>query len=62
MQGSGNLAVKLICVLAVAAVMLPVGSYAMPYLPDAIEGTPFHALEAMVTATLGLSLYSMLAG
>ena len=27
-----------------------------------IEGTPFHAIEAMVSATLGLSLYSRLAG
>jgi hypothetical protein len=33
-----------------------------PYIADEIGGTPFKALEAMVSATLGLGLYTALFG
>lgn len=47
---------KVICVLLVAAVMLPVGRWVYPHLGDALSGTQFETLEAVVGASLGFGL------
>ena len=47
---------KVICVLLVAAVMLPVGRWVYPHISEALNGTQFEALEAVVGASLGFGL------
>ena len=51
---------KLICVALVAAVLLPGGPYLFPYLHGELSGTQFEALEAVVSASLGFGIFSML--
>ena len=50
---------KVICVLLVAAVMLPLGRWVYPHIGEALSGTQFEALEAVVGASLGLGLSSL---
>lgn len=47
---------KLICVLLVAAVLMPVGRWVYPHISDALSGIQFEALEAVVGASLGFGL------
>lgn len=54
--------VQLICVVAVAAVMLPLGGWVYPYVASEIGTFQFEAVEAMVSAALGFGLYAVLFG
>ncbi|KQZ00605.1 hypothetical protein ASD45_06865 [Pseudolabrys sp. Root1462] len=49
---------KLICVVLVAAIMLPLGRWVYPHISQALNGTQFEALEAVVGASLGFGLSS----
>ncbi len=51
--------IKLLCVALVAAVMLPFGRMLFPHLGGDISGTQFHALEAVISATLGFGIYGV---
>jgi hypothetical protein len=53
--------IRLLCVALVAAVMLPLGSAVFPYVSHALDGTQFQALEAVLSATLGFGIYSLIA-
>jgi hypothetical protein len=55
-----KLMVKLLCVGLVAAVMLPAGSLLFPHVSDALSGVQFHALEAVLSTTLGFGLSALL--
>jgi len=50
---------KLLCVALVAAVMLPAGSALFPYVSHALTDMQFQAIEAVVSATVGFSIYSI---
>jgi hypothetical protein len=54
------LMVRLLCVALVAAVMLPLGSTLFPYVSHQLDGTSFQALEAVISATLGFGISSLL--
>lgn len=59
--GSGmdrGLIVKLLCVSFVAAIMLPFGSMAFPFVSDVMSGPQFLAIEAIIGATLGFGISS----
>jgi hypothetical protein len=51
---------KLLCVAFVAAVMLPVGHLLFPYVSHELSGIQFQAIEAVVSATVGFGIYSVL--
>ena len=51
---------KVICVLLVAAVMLPFGRWVYPHISEALSGPQFEAIEAVVGASLGLGLSALL--
>ena len=51
---------KLLCVAFVAAIMLPVGNILFPYVSDELSGMQFQAIEAVVSATVGFGIYSVL--
>jgi hypothetical protein len=53
--------IRLLCVALVAGVMLPLGSAVFPYVSHALDGTQFQALEAVLSATLGFGIYSLIA-
>jgi hypothetical protein len=53
------LIVKLLCVAMVAAVMLPVGRMIFPYFGGELSGMQFHALEAMVSTTVGFGIFAI---
>jgi hypothetical protein len=53
--------IRLLCVALVAALMLPLGSAVFPYVSHALDGTQFQALEAVLSATLGFGIYSLIA-
>jgi hypothetical protein len=53
--------IRLLCVALVAAVMLPLGNAVFPYVSHALDGTQFQALEAVLSATLGFGIYSLIA-
>jgi hypothetical protein len=55
------LLIRLLCVALVAGVMLPLGSAIFPYVSHALDGTQFQALEAVLSATLGFGIYSLIA-
>ncbi|MGA7021633.1 MAG: hypothetical protein WB036_02415 [Pseudolabrys sp.] len=52
---------KLLCVAFVAAVMLPTGGFLFPYVSQDLSGMQFQAIEAVVSATLGFGISSVLA-
>ena len=54
------LLVRLTCVALVAAVMLPLGSAVFPYVSHALDGTAFQALEAVISATVGFGISSLI--
>jgi hypothetical protein len=55
------LLIRLLCVALVAAVMLPLGNAIFPYVSHQLDGTQFQALEAVLSATLGFGIYSLIA-
>ena len=56
-----GLIVKLLCVSFVAAIMLPFGILAFPLFSDVLSGPQFLAIEAIVGATLGFGISSVIA-
>ncbi len=51
---------KLLCIGLVAAVMLPLGRLLFPYVSAELSRMQFHAIEAVVSATVGFGLYGVL--
>jgi hypothetical protein len=51
---------RLLCVAFVAALMLPVGRLLFPYVSHELTGIQFQAIEAVVSATLGFGISSIL--
>ena len=47
---------RLLCVAVVAAIMLPLGGQVFPYVSDILSGPQFHAIEAVVGATVGFGI------
>ncbi len=56
-----GLIVKLLCVSAVAAIMLPFGNLAFPLFSDLLSGPQFLAIEAIVGASLGFGISAAIA-
>ena len=54
-----SLILKLLCIALVAAVMLPLGGLIFPYVSANLSQLEFHAIEAMVSATLGFAIYGL---
>ena len=50
---------RILCVMLVAAVMMPLGHTVYPYLSDVLSGTQFHVLEAVLSATGGFGIYAI---
>ena len=51
---------RLLCVAVVAAIMLPVGHMLFPYVSDELTGIQFQAIEAVVSATVGFGISSII--
>jgi len=51
---------RLLCVALVAALMVPLGQALFPYVSHALTGIQFQAIEAVVSATLGFGISSIL--
>ena len=51
---------RLLCVALVAAIMLPLGRLLFPYVSHDFTGFQFQAIEAVVSATLGFGISSIL--
>jgi len=51
---------RLLCVALVAALMLPLGQALFPYVSHELTGIQFQAIEAVVSATLGFGISSIL--
>jgi hypothetical protein len=51
---------RLLCVALVAALMLPLGGALFPYVSHELTGIQFQAIEAVVSATLGFGISSIL--
>jgi hypothetical protein len=56
------LVAKLICVAAIAVIMLPVGGMLLPHVSNMMGSTEFKTLEAVVSAGLGYGLYIAMFG
>lgn len=50
---------KLVCVLLVAAIMMPAGRWIYPHISDALSGTQFETLEAVIGASLGFGISAL---
>ena len=55
-----DMLMRLLCVALVAALMLPFGQALFPYVSHELTGTQFQAIEAVVSATLGFGISSIL--
>jgi hypothetical protein len=53
---------KIACVTVVVCVVFPLGQAIFPLVSTAIGSGLFGAIEALLTATLGFGLYTMLFG
>jgi len=51
---------RLLCVALVATLMLPLGQALFPYVSHELTGIQFQAIEAVVSATLGFGISSIL--
>jgi hypothetical protein len=51
---------RLLCVAVVAAIMLPLGRMLFPYVSPELSGMQFHAIEAVVSATVGFGISSVI--
>jgi hypothetical protein len=56
-----TLLIRLLCVGLVAGVMLPLGNVLFPYVSHQLDGTQFQTLEAVISASLGYGIYSLIA-
>jgi hypothetical protein len=54
--------IKVACVLLILCVVFPLGQMIFPMVADAIDELQFGALEAVLTTSLGFTLYSSLFG
>ncbi len=54
------LLMRLLCVALVAAVMIPLGNAVFPYVSAQLDGTQFQAIEAVLSATLGFGIHSLI--
>lgn len=61
-MGKNSVLVKVACVGLVATVMFPVGRMLFPYIGPEMGTVAFGAVEAVLSATLGFSIYSALFG
>jgi hypothetical protein len=52
--------IKLLCVALVAAIVLPAGRLLFPYVSHELTGMQFQAIEAVLSATVGFGIYSIL--
>ena len=52
---------RILCVIMVAAVMLPAGGMLFPYVSHLLSGIQFQAIEAVVSASLGFGISSIFA-
>jgi hypothetical protein len=50
---------KILCIAAVAAVMLPIGGMLFPYVSAELSQIQFQAIEAVISATVGFGLYGI---
>ncbi len=55
-----TLITRLLCVALVAAIMLPIGRMIFPYVSGDLSGMQFHAIEAVVSATIGFGISAIL--
>jgi membrane protein YqaA with SNARE-associated domain len=53
---------KLLCVAFVAALMLPIGRAVFPLFGSMMDGLHFSAIEAVLSATIGLGIYAVMFG
>lgn len=53
---------RLLCVALIVAVMFPAGRLLFPLIAHQIGETPFGAIEAVVSTSLGFGLYAALFG
>jgi hypothetical protein len=53
---------KLACVALAVSFVLPAGDMLFPLIGDWIGATPFNAIEAVLSTSLGFGLYSTLFG
>ncbi|HMA55641.1 MAG TPA: hypothetical protein VKP52_02760 [Pseudolabrys sp.] len=51
---------RLLCVALVAAIMLPLGRALFPYVSHELSGIQFQAIEAVISATIGFGISSIL--
>jgi hypothetical protein len=51
---------RLLCVAAIAAIMLPAGHLMFPYVSDMLSSTQFQAVEAVLSATVGFGLSAII--
>ena len=60
---SGNSLInRLMCVALIVAVMFPLGRMVFPLIGHEIGETPFGAIEAVLSTSLGFGLYAALFG
>jgi hypothetical protein len=59
-MSSSSLINRLMCVALIVAVMFPLGRLLFPLIGHDIGETPFGAIEAVVSTTLGFGLYAVL--
>jgi hypothetical protein len=57
-----RLAARLACVALVVSVVFPVGKVLFPYVADEFGSLPFSAIEAVVSTTVGFSIYAVFFG
>jgi hypothetical protein len=62
MSAKHPLVTKLLCVALVVSVMFPVGRMLFPLIGHDIGETPFGAIEAVISTTLGFGLYAVMFG
>jgi hypothetical protein len=55
-----DMLMRLLCVALVAVLMLPLGQALFPYVSHELTGIQFQAIEAVVSATLGFGISSIL--
>jgi hypothetical protein len=53
---------KVVCVALVVTVIFPAGQALFPVISHAIGETPFSAIEAVLSTSLGFGLYAILFG
>jgi hypothetical protein len=62
MMSKHPLVTKILCVALVVSVMFPVGRMLFPLIGHEIGQTPFGAIEAVLSTTLGFGLYAVMFG